>query len=108
MIKSKVLNEEDFDSLRYGDPEIGTVIEDNLFDSGRWVEYHSIVWSENHDGELLYFNYIYEMPATEQQEGSESEFDADGINQVFPQEVITIKYFTQKELDAKAAKGLTS
>lgn len=105
MTKSKILNEEEFDELKYGESTVGDMIEDEITGSGRWVEYHYIVWSEDHDGTTLYFGYSYDTPATEQQEGSEMPFNASGIHEVFPKPITVTKYFTQEQLDKMAEKA---
>lgn len=99
MAKSKIGNEEEFDAVKYGDSEVGTMIQDEITGSGRWVEYNYLIWSENHDGIVVYFGYTYETPSTEQQEGSEADFDASEIHELFPREITVTKYFNQKEVD---------
>lgn len=94
MAKSKITDESDFDDLAYSsinvfNPDTGiTVLENELFDTTRWMEIHRIVWSEGEH----YFSYLYEKPATENQEGSESEFDPRDICEVRPVEVKVIQY----------------
>lgn len=105
MTISKITDEENFDAMRYGDHENGTLIEDTITGDGRWVDYHYVVWSETHDDGVHYFGCSYETPSTEAQEGSEADFDADEIEEVFPQAVTVIKYYNQKELDLQAARA---
>ena len=94
MTKSKITNTEDFDDLTYAalnvfNPDTGiTVLENEHIDSSRWTEIYRLVWSEGEN----YFSYVYDVPSTEYQEGSESEFDARNIVAVKPVEVTVIKY----------------
>lgn len=94
MAKSKITNGEDFDQLTYAalnvfNPDDGiTVLENEHIDSSRWTEIYRLVWSEGEN----YFSYVYDVPSTEYQEGSESEFDARNIVPVKPVEVTVIKY----------------
>lgn len=94
MAKSKIVDESDFDDLTYAplnvfNPDTGiTVLENELVDTTRWTEIYRLVWSEGEH----FFSYLYDMPATEHQEGSESEFDQRLIKEVRPVEVKTIQY----------------
>ena len=96
MSTSRIRTADDFESIRYqevGDtsyPNGIVVLSDKYVESGRWVEIWELVWSEN-DGKDL-FSYFYEVPATEYQAGSESDFDASGIAEVVAEEVTVIKY----------------
>lgn len=101
MTNSLITNEEDFDDLISGYSDLGKVVENEHIDSGRWVEYYTVVWQETHENGERYFSYDYERPSTEMQEGSESEFDASGIKEVFPYEVVITKYATAEELAKK-------
>jgi hypothetical protein len=98
MTISKVTEEEEFDAVLYGDSEEGTLIEDKITGDGRWVDYHYAVWSEKHDDETYYFGYSYDVPSTEVQEGSESEFNASEIHEVFPRSVVVTKYYNKTEV----------
>jgi len=94
MAKSKIIDGSDFDDLTYSpldvfDPNTGiTVLENELIDTTRWMEIHRIVWSEGEH----FFSYLYDKPATEYQEGSESDFDPRLIKEVKPVEVKVIQY----------------
>jgi hypothetical protein len=93
MIMSLVMTEDDFDSLRWGAPIEGVEKVSNTYvDSGRWVEYWTMVWREDDK----FFAYDYEVPATEMQEGSEEEFDARNIYEVEPVEVTVVEYHRKK------------
>ena len=99
MTISKITNEEQFNEMRWEDDDFTTLISSEITDTGRWVEYHYVIWSEQHDGVTHFFGASFEVPATEQQEGSEAPFDVSDIHEVFPREITTTKYFTQRELD---------
>lgn len=94
MAKSKITNTADFDQLTYAalnvfNPNDGiTVLENEHIDSSRWTEIYRLVWSEGEN----FFAYTYDVPSTEYQEGSESEFDPRGIIEVKPIEVTVTKY----------------
>lgn len=94
MAKSKIVNKDDFDDLTYSslnvfDPNTGiTVLANEHIDSGRWTEFYRLVWSEGEN----YFSYVYDVPSTEYQEGSESEFDVRKIQEVRPVEYTAVKY----------------
>lgn len=94
MATSKITNGEDFDQLTYAalnvfNPDDGiTVLENEHIDSSRWTEIYQLVWSEGEN----YFSYVYDVPSTEYQEGSESEFDARNISEVKPVQVTVTKY----------------
>lgn len=94
MAKSKITDQSDFDDLTYAalnvfNPDTGvTVLENELIDTTRWTEIYRLVWSEGEH----FFSYLYDQPATELQEGSESEFDSRLIKEVKPIEVKVIQY----------------
>lgn len=94
MAKSKITDQSDFDDLTYSaldvfDPDTGiTVLENEHIDSSRWTEIYRIVWSEGEN----YFSYVYDVPSTEYQEGSETDFDPRGIKEVRPEQVVVTKY----------------
>lgn len=94
MAKSKITDQSDFDDLTYAalnvfNPDTGiTVLENEIFDTTRWTEIYRLVWSEGEH----FFSYLYDLPATELQEGSESEFDPRLIKEVQPLEVKVIQY----------------
>jgi hypothetical protein len=94
MAKSNIKDQSDFDDLTYAalnvfNPDTGvTVLENELIDTTRWMEIYRIVWSEGEN----FFSYLYDQPATEYQEGSESEFDPRLIKEVRPVEVKVIQY----------------
>ena len=111
MATSKILTEDDFENIRYqseGDTTYssGAVVLANRFvESRSWVEVWELVWSEN-DGKDL-FSYYYEEPATEMQEGSEAEFDADLIRDVIAEEVTVIKYTRVPKKKSKKQSQIT-
>lgn len=91
-VESIIKTEDDFEALRdgYHDAEGLKVVENEHIESRRWVEVWRLVWSED-NGET-FFAYYYELPASENQEGSESEFDAAGIYSVKAKTVMVVKY----------------
>ena len=97
---SKIVTDEDFRKLRYNRLNVDTdlpgikVLRNEHVDSLRWVEVWELVWSEG-DGSK-FFACCYEVPATEYQEGSETEFDPRDIYEVTPQEKIIIDYVRVK------------
>lgn len=96
MAKSKITNGEDFDQLTYAALNVFnsddgiTVLENEHIDSTRWTEVYRLVWSEGEH----FFSYLYDVPSTEYQEGSESEFDPRNIVPVKPVEVTVTKYIS--------------
>lgn len=96
MTTSKITTEDEFDDLRFRtmnvtDSKDGiTVLENEYIDSSRWFEIWRLVWSE--DNGSSYYAYLYQIPATEVQEGSEDEFDPAGIVEVKPKETVIIEY----------------
>lgn len=104
MTTSKITDEEEFDLIQYGDSEEGTLIEDTITGSGRWLDYHYAVWSEKHGSETYYFGYSYDVPSTEVQEGSETAFNASEIHEVFPRSVTVTKYYNKAQTDKLDAK----
>lgn len=96
MTTSKIVTEDDFRKLRYSALNVSSalpgikVLRNEHVDSLRWVEVWELVWSED-DG-AKFFACLYETPATEYQEGSESEFDPREIYEVVPQEKVIIDY----------------
>lgn len=100
MTKSLITDEEEFDLLKWGNSEIGTVLSTEHQGSGRWTEHYRMVWSEEHGDETFYFAYDYEEPSTEMQD-VEEEFEPSNVEEVFPVEVKVIQYITQKELDKR-------
>lgn len=101
MTNSLITDDEDFENLIGGYSDLGEVVENEHVGSGRWVEYYTAVWKETHENGERYFSYDYDTPSTEAQEGSESDFDADAIKEVFPYEVVVTKYATAEELAKK-------
>lgn len=101
MTSSKIVTEDDFRELRYSgfneNPALPgiKVLRSEHVDSLRWVEVWELVWSE--DNGTKFFACLYEKPATERQEGSESEFDPSEIYEVVPQEKIVIDYVPVKK-----------
>lgn len=85
---STVKTKEDFEELQRVGNDIGIVKSDEYVESRRWYELWELVWIENR----IYYGYLYEVPATEYQEGSESEFDPSRIYEVEPYEVTVTKY----------------
>lgn len=75
--------------LEDGTEGLVTVLENEYVDSSRWYEIHRIVWHEHHGNT---YAYDYEIPATEYQEGSESEFDPSQIYEVTARLVQVIQY----------------
>lgn len=92
-----LISEEEFanvQELREGDTHEGfTVIEDEYQESRRWVEVWRRVFSTP-DGQLL--AYYYERPATEYQEGSDTEPELSDIFPVEKQEVVVTQYVQKK------------
>ena len=105
MATSKITNKNEFQELIWEDSDIAILIEDEITDNGRWVIYHSSIWSEDHADGIHYFGYTYDTPATESQEGSESEFNANGIEELFHRQVTVTKYYSQREIDALEKKA---
>jgi len=105
MTTSKITDEEEFDEILWDAPSGFALIQNELVDSDRWLKYYYVIWSELHDDGLHYFSYLNNKPATEVQEGSEKEFNAKEINEVFPRPITVTNYYTQKELDAQAARA---
>ena len=101
MTSSKIVTEDDFRELRYSGFNVTKalpgikVLRNEHVDSLRWVEVWELVWSED-DGSK-FFACLYEIPATERQEGSESEFDPREIYEVVPEEKIVIDYVPVKK-----------
>lgn len=111
MTISKVTEEEEFDAVLYGDDYEKELVEDTITGDGRWVDYHYAIWGEKHADGVHYFGYAYDVPSTEAQEGSESEFDASEIHEVFPRNVVVTKYYNEAEvtkIDAERAALLAN
>ena len=104
MTTSLIKNQEDFEELLFGDHENANLISDTITDTGRWMEYHEVIWSEYHGDTTAFFSFTYEAPLTELQEGSETENDFDQIQEVWPQEVTVTHYLTKAQIDKRAAE----
>lgn len=108
---SAITTEEEFSDLRYGYGTIGkpfildlmsedkqgrqnsievTVLEDAYVDSSRWTEIHRLVWKEAGQDKIL--AVYYEVPATENQEGSERDYDPSEVFVVIAQEITIVQY----------------
>lgn len=64
-------------------------------DYGRWSNYKTEYFKLEEDGEVAYFEYGMERPATEMQEGQDCSWH---FKEVFPKEIKTIIYVGKDEL----------
>lgn len=58
-------------------------------DYGRWSNYETIVYKVEQDGEVAYFEYGCERPATESQDGMDCSYH---FREVIPVPITTYKY----------------
>lgn len=65
------------------------VVHEKFEDQGRWSNYETKVYEVLEDGEIAYFEYGLEVPATESQDGMDCSFH---FLEVVPKEIIAVKY----------------
>jgi hypothetical protein len=76
--------------------EVLDVISDEISDTDRWSEYHTMIFKYND----RFYRSNYSLGLTESQYESPYEYEPDEIEceEVFPTEVMITQYFSQKEL----------
>lgn len=70
-------------------------IQTEFEDYGRWSNYKTEIFKIEENGEVAYFEFGMEKPATEMQEGQDCSWH---FKEVFPKEVTTIIYVGKDEL----------
>jgi hypothetical protein len=65
------------------------LVEDNIEDHGRWSDYRTRVFKVEEDGEVAYFEYGCERPASEMQEGMDLSYH---FQEVVAVPITTFKY----------------